>query len=126
MGYRYLQNGEILGMSDLVNRMEDNAEASRLIKKARGNYVLATILGASGGFLIGWPLGTVLAGGEPQWYLAGIGVGLVGLSIPISIRLNKQVQGAIHLYNEDLAELSGSVKLNLHLSACSAGLILEF
>ena len=35
-----------------------------------------------GGFLIGWPLGTALAGGDPNWTLAAIGAGCVAIAIP--------------------------------------------
>lgn len=38
-----------------------------------------------GGGLIGWPVGTLIGGGEPEWILAGIGAGCIAIGIPLAI-----------------------------------------
>lgn len=49
-------------------------------------YIIGSyVLGFAGGALIGWPLGTALGGGDPEWYLAGIGAVLVGGAIALEI-----------------------------------------
>lgn len=43
-----------------------------------------------GGGLIGWPIGTLIGGGEPEWILAGIGAGCIAIGIPLAIMGAKQ------------------------------------
>ncbi len=69
-------------MLQLVKTMEPNEQAYKEIKAAQSTYTLAIIVGGVGGFMVGWPLGTALSGGEPNWIFAGIGAGLIVISIP--------------------------------------------
>ena len=101
-GYQYTQNGKTMTMVNLVNEMGSNPEALQFIKKAKSDNVLASILGGAGGALIGFPLGTAMAGGEANWSLAGIGAGLVAIGIPISSGVNKNAKKAVELYNSSL------------------------
>jgi outer membrane lipoprotein SlyB len=105
-GYHYTQNGNKMTMSKLVKVMESNSDALKFIKKAKSNNVLATILGGAGGALIGFPIGTAIGGGDANWTLAGIGVGLVAIGIPISSGVNKNTKKAIDLYNSSLNSTS--------------------
>lgn len=105
-GYKYTQNDASLTMRSLVKTMEANADAYELIKKARTNNTLANILSGAGGALIGFPIGTSLGGGDPNWALAGIGAGLVVVAIPISSSAFKKANQAVDLYNADLNETS--------------------
>jgi hypothetical protein len=47
--------------------------------------VAAYILAYSGGFMVGYTLGTAIAGGDPNWGVAGIGAGLIVVAVPLSI-----------------------------------------
>ena len=105
-GYKYTQNGNLMSMRDLVNTMESNKQAFDLIKKAQSNNTLASIIGFAGGGLIGWPIGTAVGGGDPNWTLAGIGAGLVAVGIPISSSANKKAKQAVELYNSSLGSTS--------------------
>lgn len=101
-GYKYTQNDEYMTMTDLVNAMENNTKAFELIKKAKSNSSIATILGFAGGGLIGFPIGQSLGGRDANWALAGIGAGLVAIAIPISSSANKKTNKAVELYNASL------------------------
>ncbi len=101
-GYQYTQNRNIMTMGDLVNVMESNPEAQNIMKKANSNNVLVSILGGAGGALIGYPIGTSFGGGDANWTLAAIGVGLVAVAIPISSNVNKSAEKAVELYNSSL------------------------
>lgn len=70
--------------------MESNPQALKLIKKAQFNNSIAYIIGITGGGLIGWQTGTDSAGGDANWTMAGIGVGLVAVGIPISLGVDKK------------------------------------
>jgi len=98
-GYQYTLNGKKMSMRDLVEVMNSNSEALRYIQKAKSNNIMASILGGAGGALIGFPIGTAIGGGDPNWTLAGIGAGLIAIGIPVSSSANKNTQKAIDLYN---------------------------
>lgn len=83
-GYQFYQGEQRLNVNQLVNTMKPNNQAYQQIKSAQSTYTLATIIGGVGGFMVGWPIGTALGGGEPNWTMAGIGAGLFVVSIPIS------------------------------------------
>jgi hypothetical protein len=101
-GYKFSQNNENLTMSNLVKTMESNQQAFELIKKAKSKNSLASIIGFAGGGLIGWPIGTAVAGGEANWTLAGIGAGLLAVGIPISLSAINKAKEAVEIYNSSL------------------------
>lgn len=86
--------------------MESNQEAYQLMKSAKSNYDLSMILGMAGGFMVGWPLGTSLGGGDPNWTLAAVGAGLIVISIPLSSKSIKTAKEAASKYNSGLQTIS--------------------
>lgn len=105
-GYKFTQNGKNLGLSELVNTMKNDEQSYSLAKSAKSNYVLSQIIGGAGGFMVGWPLGTAIAGGEPNWTIAGIGAGLIIVSIPITSSANKKMKKAVNRYNSSITSTS--------------------
>jgi hypothetical protein len=128
-GYQFYQGEVRLNMKQLVGSMSGNVQAFKEIQAAHSTYVLASIIGGAGGFLVGWPLGAALAGGEPNWALAGVGAGLIVVSIPISQKFNRQVRQAVNTYNGTMRKTSfwnRKREINLSMSGTSAGLVLKF
>ncbi len=127
-GSQFYQGGQRLSMNQLVKTMKSNDQAYEQIKSAQSTYALATIIGGVGGFMVGWPIGTALGGGEPDWTLAGIGAGLLVVSIPISQNFNKKVKQAVETYNGGLQTSSFRDKNELKLSirGNGVGLTLNF
>lgn len=125
--YKYTQNGKTLTAGELKNQLNTNEESAKLMRKAQVNNTFATIFGAAGGALVGYPIGTAIGGGDANWTLAGVGAGLVAVAIPFSISANKRSKEAIDIYNyrintkEDLAQqpqlqiISNSTGLGLAL-----------
>jgi hypothetical protein len=89
-------------VGELGKVMESNSDALKFIKKAKSNNVLTTILGGAGGALIGFPVESAIGSGDANWTLAGIGVGLVAIGIPISLGVHTNTKKAIDLYNSSL------------------------
>lgn len=128
-GYKYKKDGKMITMSDMVYLMKPYPEAHELMKKAKSNNAFATVFGFIGGGLIGWPIGTALGGGEPNWILAGIGAVAIGIGIPFSISANKKTNQAIEIYNSNVlpsSEDKNAVGLRLFLSGSGFGLSLSF
>lgn len=122
-GYKYSQNGNFMTMRDLVKTMASNQQAFQLIKKAQSSNTLASIIGSLGGGLVGFPIGTAIGGGDANWTLAGIGAGLVAISIPISSKANKNAKSAVELYNTSLNSTSyNEFKPKFKISANGTGI----
>jgi hypothetical protein len=102
LGTIFRQNGKNLTPRQLLDITQSNTEAYKEMKIAKSNYDVGSVFGFAGGFLVGWPLGTAIAGGEPNWTLAGIGAGLIVVSIPFSTAYTKHAKNAVNLYNNGL------------------------
>lgn len=60
--------------------MADNQDAYVLMDKVKTRTTVVSVFSYAGGFMIGWPIGTAIAGGDPNWSLAGVGAGLITLA----------------------------------------------
>jgi hypothetical protein len=119
--------GKRLRMNQALEMMKSNEIASNELKLAQGNLVGSSIFGAAGGFCIGWPLGTALAGGDPEWTLAGIGVGLVLISIPFNSAYNKHVRIAVREYNAGINNTSMfRPQWKIEVNPAGVGLVCRF
>jgi hypothetical protein len=76
---------------------------------AKKNYDAGAVFSFVGGFMVGWPCGTALAGGDPEWALAGVGAGLIAISIPFSTAYVKHTKNAVSLYNDGLTSVKEDV-----------------
>jgi hypothetical protein len=101
-GTVFLQNGRKLTPAQLVKITQFNAVANQEMKVAKSNYDVSMVFACAGGALIGWPLGTAMGGGKPNWALAGIGAGLVIIAIPISNSATNHAKKAVRTYNDGL------------------------
>jgi hypothetical protein len=115
-GYKILKGTEQLRFGAAADAMLPNQEAYKLMKKAQANNTASTIFNLAGGFLIGFPIGTSLAGQKANWTLAAIGGGLVLASIPFNIALDKNARRAVELYNSQYRTTGIRRKTQLHLA----------
>lgn len=127
-GYQFYSKNKRLNIKQLVETLEPNELAYKEIKAAQTTYTFSMILGYTGGFLIGWPVGTALGGGEPNWTMAAVGAGIIVVAIPISNKFNKQAKSAIDIYNSGLTTSSfwDKNELNFTVSNNGVGFTLSF
>lgn len=78
--------------------------------------------------MVGWPLGSALAGAKPEWIMAGIGAGLIAVSIPITRKYNKQAKSAVDEYNGGLetSSIFNKTEVKMALTGNGIGLALRF
>ncbi|MFC5284602.1 hypothetical protein [Pedobacter alpinus] len=124
-GTVFKQNGKPLTPKQLLNITEANPEAYQQMQIAKRNYAPATIFGSIGGFLVGYPLGSAIGGGKPNWTLAGIGAGLIGLSIPFSSAYTKHTKNAVETYNNGLQKTGFKPKVNFNIGIAGNGVGLK-
>ena len=119
--YLFHQGDKKLSFEQMVDVVKSNDKAYKEIRKAKSNTTLTNVLGFAGGFMIGYPLGALIRGGEPNWALAGVGAGLVVVSIPIASSVKKHVQTAVDIYNSDIKATSYHWHNELHLGLTQNG-----
>ena len=127
-GYQFYQGEKKLTVNQLVTAMKPNEQAYNQIKSAQSTYTMAMIFSYAGGFMVGWPIGTAIGGGEPNWAIAGIGAGLIVIAIPISQSFNKKSKQAVETYNGGLHASSfwDKNELRFSMTGNSLGLSLRF
>ncbi len=127
-GYQFYQGEKRLNMNQLVTTMKPNEQAYKQIKSAQSSYTIAMIFGYAGGFMVGWPIGTAIGGGKPNWAMAGIGAGLIVVAIPISHSYNKKAKQAVDTYNNGFQPSSfwDKSEIKLSMTANGIGLSLRF
>lgn len=129
LGTVFYQNNRLLSMSDLTNVVKKNDEAYSLIKKAKNNNVISQVIGGIGGFTIGWQLGAALAGSQMNYKFLALGVGIILVSIPVSIKSRKQTQKAVDIYNSELPQsykYKFTPNVNLFVKDIGIGIMLKF
>lgn len=123
----YYQHGMKLNFNELKSTVSSNADAEELMIEARSNSRASGFLGYGAGYLIGYPLGTWIAGGEPLWELAAAGAGLLVIAIPLATTANKKMEKAVETYNKGLkTEDEEAITLKLSGTSHGVGLVLSF
>ena len=124
MGTVFMKNGQYLTPRQLLDLTKTNDEAYKEMKIAKSNYDIAYVFGFAGGFMVGWPIGTAIGGGKPNWALAGVGAGLIVVSIPFSNSYSKHAKNAITIYNKGLRK-NGVNKIETRLGLINNGIALR-
>ncbi len=127
LGPVFQQNGRNLTPNQLLNITKSNPDAFAEMKVASNNYVASLFFQIPGGFLIGYPIGTLLGGGDPNWTMAAIGAGLVIIAIPLISAYNKHATNAVNIYNKGLrSSLIPASSMNLRVTSNGVGLRISF
>ena len=106
-GSKFYKGDTIISVNQVLDEMSPNESIYNLMISAKEDYVLAQLLSAAGGFMVGWPVGTAIGGGEPNWTMAGIGAGIIAISIPISANFKKKGHSAINQHNDSITASHG-------------------
>ena len=123
----FYQNNRKLSPKALLNITASNPEAYKAMKYAKGQSDAAGVMSFIGGFFIGWPIGTALTGGDPEWTLAAVGGLFVVASIPLSANYKKHTIKAIHIYNDGLKEIGyNDIELQLNFTNNGIGCAMTF
>lgn len=126
-GVSFYQKNRKLSPKSLLNIMASNPEAYKEMKYAKGKSDAAGVCGFIGGFFIGWPIGTAIGGGDPEWSLAAIGALFVVVSIPLSADYKKHTIKAVDIYNSGLKDIGyQEVELRLGVTMNGIGLKLNY
>lgn len=127
-GTRYWKGSVRLDQRTLFALIQSDPASYAEASLAKSNYNAAQVVGFVSGLLIGWPIGTALGGGDPEWSLAAGGVGLLILvGIPLGNRSHKHMRNAIEIYNAHTKSAKlGGTSIRLVPSLTGATLYVRF
>jgi len=127
-GYQYLMDGKVLTLPELESLLNKNTESSELYKSAKETNGFLSVLSYAGGFLVGYPIGQAIGGGEALWELAAVGAGLIVIAIPIANGVTKKMNKAVQIYNSGIQPTSfwDDKELKLQLTGNGVGLAFRF
>lgn len=127
LGTVFRQNGENLKLKNLLAITKSNPDAYGYMKKARNKNTVGSVFAGVGGFLIGYTIGTAIAGKDPQWAIAGAGAGLVGAGLLFSVDAGKNARKAVQTYNQGLQNNNaGTMKIEAGFAGNGLGVRLAF
>ena len=129
-GNKFYYDGLKVNADGVERIMRSNTEALELLRQGNKQANGASVVGGIGGFLIGWPIGTAIAGGDPAWELAGVGAGISVISAIIYSSANKKIKRSIELYNAGTPSsysMPGVIReINLMVRPAEVGLSFTF
>jgi hypothetical protein len=100
LGGAHFQRDTIyLSHSHVLEILSVDPEATNEFKMAIKDYRIGGTLGFAGAILLAIPVVTAIAGGDPEWLLAGGGAVLIGISVPFSRGFKQHSQAALDGYN---------------------------
>lgn len=95
---RFEHNGQIIGPREMIKLMEVDSLAHNMMWKAKTNYDLSILMSVVGVILATFPATQSNDDGKRSWTYAGIGGGLLLLSIPVRNGYNKRAMAAVRIY----------------------------
>jgi hypothetical protein len=101
-GVRFERDTVIISLRQVSEILSIEPQAAAEFKLARTNYSAAGVLGFAGGFLLAFPIGTAIAGGNPEWGLAAGGAVLILASLPFNKAFKARAGSALDKYNSRL------------------------
>jgi hypothetical protein len=122
------QDSGLVRLRDVKKLMAPYPEAAAEFKKAKSNYDAGTVFSLAGGFLVGWPLGEQIGGGEPNWNMAAAGVVLLVPAVLLHRTYLKHARKSADLYNQKAKSSSARLRPNVQvlLNPFKAGVVLKF
>lgn len=127
LGYIFFADGYQLSPENMKFVMRNNSESLRYFKKVQTYSILSFGMGYVGGACIGWPIGTAIGGGKPNWMIAAIGCGIIAATIPIMNTSNRNLKEAVDSYNRGVPySYKPSIDARFGLNNSGLGISLRF
>ena len=127
---KLMQGREELDFDGLMYAVRANPQAVQMVQSAKSSRVGANILGFVGGLGVGYTLGGLLFGNEPNWAVGGVGALAAIISFPISQGATNKARQAAELYNRGLRGTTGFIdqpnEIKVGVTGSGVGLVMGF
>lgn len=120
----YMKGGIPLMSMQLKDVMYDYPEARNYMQKAKANQIIGIVFAATGGYLIGYPIGTAIGGGDADWSIAAIGAGVVAIAFAFDRGSKLNIRDAVEAYNKAVKEKNA--RLSFGFTPSGIGLQIQF
>ncbi|PIE87529.1 MAG: hypothetical protein CSA01_00360 [Bacteroidetes bacterium] len=127
--YKFYQNDRQIAWKEFNEIFAGNTYALNEYTKAKRNYTFSKLTGILGGLAVGWELGNVISGNDPNWFVSSVGAGFVVLSFPLDRKFKQHMTKALHSYNRKHNNTGSSVsvkEINLISNKNGLGLAVSF
>lgn len=127
--YRCEQNGHILNLRQLTGIMKTDKEATAHLKLAKLSNDISVLLGFTGGVLIGYPIGSYIAGKGVNLSMFAVGIGFLIVDIPLNIATKRNLTRAINRYNSSISGtglINKACDLHMGITQNGIGITLKF
>ncbi|MBX2899588.1 MAG: hypothetical protein KF775_08055 [Cyclobacteriaceae bacterium] len=104
-GARFEMDTLVLSPKQVLQILKPETLAYEKFKRAKANYDAAGVLGFVGGALVGFPIGTALGGGNPEWGLAAGGGVLILGAFSLTRVFRSHAYEGLELYNGKTARI---------------------
>lgn len=103
--YSYRYDELSLGIKEVALILRKNEKAYKLIKPAKVNSAIGNSFLFLGVSMIVVPIGQIILGESSKHYLAfaGIGAGMIAVSIPFIRKADRQAKNAVEVYNSGMS-----------------------
>ncbi|HRI78332.1 MAG TPA: hypothetical protein PLR06_02255 [Cyclobacteriaceae bacterium] len=100
--YEYQKDTSIYSVSpkQVLMILKNDPLAYAEFKKAKSYNSLGGIIGFAGGVMLIIPVGSAIAGAEPEWGLVAGGAALIITSIPLMKAYKRHAESAVDIYNK--------------------------
>jgi hypothetical protein len=123
-GVRFVQGDTLLTDRQVsMILIKNNSAAYEEFKSARKYNTFSSIMGFSGATLIGIPVVTAIAGGDPEWVLAASGGAILVGSILFHRTYKAKALNALDIYNE---KFTSRINTSFYFSGTAVGVRLKF
>jgi hypothetical protein len=122
-GVRFEMDTIELTIKQVTAILKEQPTAHAEFKKAKAYSNAAALAGFSGAVLLAIPLGTAIAGGEPEWTMAAGGALLLLASIPLTTSYRTHTMNALDIFNENK---SARIKTEFIWSGTRAKIVIRF
>lgn len=123
-GTKITHDQKTISVKDFVELTKSNQKAYDFALKAKQNKTASDIFSTIGGLMIGWPLGTALAGGEFKSEILYAGLGIACISIPFASGMSKNLRKAGDAFNGKT--VADNIEYSVIANANGIGLSLNF
>ncbi len=123
-GTKITHNQKAIGIKEFVELTKSNKIAHDYALKAKANKGAMDVFSTIGGLLMGWPIGTAIAGGEFKSELFLAGAGIACISIPFTSGMNKNLKNAEEAFKGNATAYN--FEYSLIANANGIGLSLNF
>jgi hypothetical protein len=127
LGKSYYLGEERLTLRRLAEITSSDALAHKKIKLAQTCNVFGCVFGAAGGACIGYPVGTLIGGGQPNWIVAGVGAGFLLIGVSVAIAGDIHIAKGVAMYNRGLQQANAdTVYFRLNFTPTGIGVVMKF